>query len=40
MKNINCQYGVTLEASASELTQGREGNYFEGGYKRFPFPKS
>lgn len=25
MKNINTQYGVVLEASASELTQGGTG---------------
>lgn len=29
MKNINTQYGVVLEASASELTQGFPGKNTE-----------
>lgn len=29
MKNINTQYGVVLEASASKLTHGSSGKYYE-----------
>lgn len=33
MKSINYQYGVALEISASELTQGTPGHNFENLYR-------
>ncbi len=34
MENINTQYGIVLEASASELTQGYPGYHTEYGVVR------